>query len=168
MRRVVWLLLLVFFACNRPTDYTDPKNRDLCGYSYSEIRYAERAVERYLLNTRDGAIYATCLIADYDSNGICDYVISLHGYEFSSGDPTSDAEVTCMIALEAAAVVSSKTSWTSDKAVLCNAETKVCTMYAYTSDLRNCLRKYSRYQLNLVQYMGCIVNSIHFLIEPKD
>mgnify|MGYP000150220157 CR=1 FL=1 len=117
-----------------------------------------------MLGTEGGAVHGTCLIADYDSNGICDYVISLYGYDWDTGDPKSDATVACMIALEAAAVVSLQTKWTSDKVVLCNPETKVCTMYAYTGDLRACLRKYGN---NLVLYMNCIMDNVHFLVEPK-
>ena len=159
MRKLVCFLLFLAFACNKPKDYTDPKNRDLCGYSYSEIRQAELTVEYILRNNRSGAIHGTCLIADYDGNGVCDYVITLHGFDFKINDPATDTGLACMIAFEATAIASSKTKWVSDKAVLCTSG-GVCPMYAYTRDLRICWWKYQNYQYTLNQYMRCIYNSI--------
>ena len=161
MKKVIlFLLLLIFvFACNNPKDYTDPKNRDLCGNSYSKIRYAERAVERYLRGARAGAVNVTCLIADYDSDGVCDYVVSLHGVEFSSGDVATDAEAAILLILEAVAKVSSETGWTSDQVYLCNANTKKCFISARTSNLRRCLYNYRRYRISQVDYVRCLYNS---------
>jgi len=162
MRQSILLLLFIllfFVACERPTDYTDPKNRDLCGNSYGNIRYAERSVESYLRSARAGAVNATCLVADYDSNGICDYVVSIHNVEFSSGDEVTDAQAAILLILEAVAMVSSRTKWTSDKVYICNANTKKCLISAYTSNLRRCLNNYRSYRLSQVGYVKCLGDS---------